>query len=170
MCGDKHIDIPPVNHGRASEMSNMPTMGHHYGWIICPMGQHNRLVRCPVYGAAPQMVTYPVYKSAPEMSKMPSLWYSTRDGQDALFMEQYQRWVRCPVYGAAPQMVRYPVYMSAPEMRKMPYVWDSTRDGQDVLFMGQEFVGLGVFKTQVIFLEGKQRLSHRKIRTQINDY
>jgi len=95
------------------------------------MGQHQRWARCPVYGTAPQM------------GKMPCLGDITRDGQDALFMGQQQKWVRCPVYG------------SAPEMGKMPCLWDSTRDGQDALFMAQEFVSLGVFKTQVIFLEGK---------------
>jgi len=85
-------------------------------------------------------------------------------------MGQHNRLVRCPVYGAAPQMVRYPVYKSAPKMSKMPCLWDSTSDGQDALFMAQESVSLGVFKTQVIFLEGKQKLSHRKICIQINDY
>jgi len=46
------------------------------------------------------------------MDKMPSLWDSTRDGQDALSMGQHQIWARCPIYGTAP-------------------------DGQDALFMGQ---------------------------------
>jgi hypothetical protein len=92
------------------------------------------------------------------MSKMPYVWDSTRDGQDALFMGQHQRWARYLVYG------------TAPEMGKMPCLWDSTRDGKDALSMAYEFVSLGVFKTEVIFLEGKQRLSHRKICTQINDY
>jgi hypothetical protein len=74
------------------------------------------------------------------MGKMSSLWDSTRDGQDALFMGQHQKWAKCPVYG------------TAPEMGKMPCLWDSTRDGQDALSMAQEFESLGVLKTQITFL------------------